>query len=157
MRNPIKVLGLVFAFVAVLEAIVLLALITLVQQGEARLILTGILGIQIVVFGGIGAGFLLNQSKKRRMKERLLREGYYELAEVVDIVWQLNVQINGRHPYRVVCRILRDGVLHEYRSEMLPYHPGLPLGSQVPVYLDRHDERQYYVDVESVMPQIRQH
>lgn len=156
-RNPMRTLGLVFACVAGLEAVVLLAVAMLVKQREARLIASMVLGIQILVFGGIGGGFLLYQKRKRRLRERLTREGYYEMAEVVEVERQLNVQVNGRSPYRVVCRILRDGVLHEYRSELLPYHPGLPAGAQVPVYLDRYDENQYYVDVESVMPRIRQH
>ncbi len=157
MRNPIKLLGVVFASVAGLEAVALLAVMMLVEQREARLIVALVLGVQILVFGSIGGGFLLNQKKKQRLKERLMREGYYEMADVVDVVRQHNVQVNGRCPYRVICRILRDGVLHEYRSEMLPYHPGLAAGAQVPVYLDRYDERKYYVDVERVMPQIRQH
>ena len=157
MRNPIKLLGVVFASVAGLEAVALLAVMMLVEQRGAGLIVALVLGVQILVFGSIGGGFLLNQKKKQRLKERLMREGYYEMADVVDVVRQHNVQVNGRCPYRVICRILRDGVLHEYRSEMLPYHPGLAAGAQVPVYLDRYDERKYYVDVERVMPQIRQH
>ena len=157
MRNPIRTLGSIFASVAGLEAAALLAVMLLVEQREARLIASMVLGVQILVFGGIGGGFLLYQKRKQRLKERLTREGYYEMADVVDVVQQLNVQVNGRCPYRVICRILRDGVLHEYRSEMLPYHPGLPAGAQVPVYLDRYDENQYYVDIESVMPPIQRH
>ena len=35
--------------------------------------------------------------------------------------------------------------------------PGLLPGMRVPVYLDPHDERRYYVDVESAAPPIVRH
>ena len=43
------------------------------------------------------------------------------------------------------------------RSDLLRNNPALPSGSRVPVYLDRYDEKRYYVDVESVMPTIVRH
>lgn len=156
-RNPLKVLGIVFASVAGVELLLLLAVLGLVANPTARLVVFAVLGVQILVFGGIGFGFLLYLRKKRLLRERLLADGYREMADVVGVDRQMNVQVNGRYPYRVVCRIERDGALHEYRSEMLPSDPGLPTGSRVPVYLDRYDERKYYVDVESVMPTIVRH
>lgn len=156
-RNPLKVLGIVFASVAGVELVLLLAVLGLVANHTARLVVFAVLGVQILVFGGIGFGFLLYLRKKRLLRERLLADGYREMADVVGVDRQMNVQVNGRYPYRVVCRIERDGALHEYRSEMLPSDPGLPAGSRVPVYLDRYDERKYYVDVESVMPTIVRH
>ena len=83
------------------------------------------------------------------MRERLLADGYREMADVIGTELQVNVRVNGRYPYRLVCRIERDGVLHEYRSDLLPVNPGLPPGSRVPVYLDRYDPHKYYVDVDT--------
>lgn len=156
-RNPLRVLGVLFTAVAGVELAVLLVLAALVRNAEALLVAALVLGIQALVFGGIGCGFLLHLRRRRLLRERLLADGYREMADVIGTELQVNVRVNGRYPYRLVCRIERDGVLHEYRSDMLPADPGLPRGSRVPVYLDRYDPRKYYVDVESVMPKIVQH
>ncbi len=156
-RNPIRSLGVVFAAVAGVELAALLVLAAVVRQREALLVLTLVLGLQALIFGGVGGGCLLYLRKRRLLRERLLADGYREMADVIGTELQVNVRVNGRYPYRLVCRIERDGVLHEYRSDLLPVNPGLPPGSRVPVYLDRYDPHKYYVDVDSVMPTIVQH
>lgn len=156
-RNPIRSLGVVFAAVAGVELAALLVLAAVVRQREALLVLTLVLGLQALIFGGVGGGCLLYLRKRRLLRERLLADGYREMADVIGTELQANVRVNGRYPYRLVCRIERDGVLHEYRSDLLPVNPGLPPGSRVPVYLDRYDPHKYYVDVDSVMPTIVQH
>lgn len=57
MRNPIRTLGIIFASVAGLEAAALLAVMLLVEQREARLITSMVLGVQILVFGALAAAF----------------------------------------------------------------------------------------------------
>ena len=156
-RNPIRSLGVVFAAVAGVELAALLVLAAVVRQREALLVLTLVLGLQALIFGGVGGGCLLYLRKRRLLRERLLADGDREMADVIDVEQVRSVQINGRCTYRVVCHIERDGVLHEYRSDLLPVNPGLPPGSRVPVYLDRYDPHKYYVDVDSVMPTIVQH
>ncbi len=156
-RNPIRSLGVVFAAVAGVELAALLVLAAVVRQREALLVLALVLGLQALIFGGVGGGCLLYLRKRRLLRERLLADGYREMADVIGTELQVNVRVNGRYPYRLVCRIERDGVLHEYRSDLLPVNPGLPPGSRVPVYLDRYDPHKYYVDVDSVMPTIVQH
>lgn len=156
-RNPIRSLGVVFAAVAGVELAALLVLAAVVRQREALLVLTLVLGLQALIFGGVGGGCLLYLRKRRLLRERLLADGYREMADVIGTELQVNVRVNGRYPYRLVCRIERDGVLHEYHSDLLPVNPGLPPGSRVPVYLDRYDPHKYYVDVDSVMPTIVQH
>ena len=69
MRNPIRTLGIIFASVAGLEAAALLAVMLLVEQREARLIASMALGVQILVFGGIGGGFLLYLSEEKAAAE----------------------------------------------------------------------------------------
>lgn len=156
-RNPIRSLGVVFAAVAGVELAALLVLAAVVRQREALLVLALVLGLQALIFGGVSGGCLLYLRKRRLLRERLLADGYREMADVIGTELQVNVRVNGRYPYRLVCRIERDGVLHEYRSDLLPVNPGLPPGSRVPVYLDRYDPHKYYVDVDSVMPTIVQH
>ena len=157
-QHPFKIIGIVFSAVAGAELVVLLALSGVMARNAAVLLIVGlVLGIQILVFGGIGLGFLLHTRKKRLERERLIADGYREMADVIDVEQVRSVQINGRCTYRVVCHIERNGVLHEYRSDLLRNNPALPAGSRVPVYLDRYDEKRYYVDVESVIPTIVRH
>ena len=157
-KHPYQIIGVVFTAVAAAELVVLLALACVLERGGTALFVVGlVLGIQVLVFGGIGLGFLLHVRKKRLERERLIADGCREMADVVEVDRVLNVQINGRCPYRVVCHIERDGVLHEYRSDLLRDNPALPAGSRVPVYLDRYDEKRYYVDVESVARTVVRH
>lgn len=160
MKTPLKILGIIFSVVASIE-LVALAVFWLVAAPvapyEAKLVLTLVLGIQSIVFGSIGFGFLAHIRKRSALREDLLAGGYYETAQVVETERVYNVQINGRRPYRVICRTQRDGVLHEYRSEMLSADPGLMPGDDVRVYLDRRDDKRYYVDVESAAPTIIRH
>ena len=122
-RNPIRSLGVVFAAVAGVELAALLVLAAVVRQREALLVLALVLGLQALIFGGVGGGCLLYLRKRRLLRERLLADGYREMADVIGTELQVNVRVNGRYPYRLVCRIERDGVLHEYRSDLLPVKP----------------------------------
>lgn len=151
-RDPYAAIGTVFACVAGVELAALLVLAAVLRRGTALSVVSLVLGAQALVFGGIGLGFLLGVRRRRQRREALLAGGYREMADVTGLEWVANVTVNGRHPCRVVCRIERGGVLHEYRSEALRFDPGLLPGMRVPVYLDPHDERRYYVDVESAAP-----
>ena len=95
--------------------------------------------------------------KKERLREELLSNGFCETAVVTETERVYSVRINSHHPYRVACRVERDGVLHEYRSDMLMHDPGLLPGDPVRLYLDRRDDNRYYVDVESAAPTIIRH
>ncbi len=156
-RDPYAAFGTVFACVAGVELAALLVLAAVLRRGTALSVVSLVLGAQALVFGGIGLGFLLGARRRRQRREALLAGGYREMADVTGLEWVTNVTVNGRHPCRVVCRIERGGVLHEYRSEALRFDPGLLPGMRVPVYLDPHDERRYYVDVESAAPPIVRH
>lgn len=160
MKTPLKIMGIIFSVIASVE-LVALAVFWLVAARvapyEARLVLTLVFGIQSIVFGSIGFGLLAHIRKRSAMREDLISSGYYETAQVIDTERVYNVRINGRRPYRIVCRTQRDGVLHEYRSEMLSSDPGLMPGDDVRVYLDRRDDKRYYVDVESAAPTIIRH
>ncbi len=156
-RDPIKTIGVAFSAVAVVVAIIMLAALIFVHEPEARLATLLVFGIQCLIFGGVGAGFLVHKYRRARLREDLIAQGRCEMAEVVDAVQELGVTVSGRHPYRIICHIERDGVIPEYRSDMLPYACPLQKGDQVPVYLDRFDDGKYYVDVESVMPPVVQH
>lgn len=157
MKDPFRPIGMIFSAVAAVELAVLLALTAALHSKEALLVVALVLGVQTVVFGGIGLGFLLGVRRRRLLREQLVAGGHREMAEVAGLEWQTNVRINGRCPCRVICRIERNGVLHEYRSQALRFDPGLLPGSRVPVYLDPYDDKRYYVDVESAAPAVVRH
>lgn len=160
MKTPLKVLGIIFSVIASIELVALAVfwlIFAPIAPYEAKLVFTLVLGIQSVVFGSIGFGFLAHIRRRNAIREDLIAGGYYETAQVVETERVYNVQINGRLPYRIICRTQRDGVLHEYRSEMLSADPGLMPGDDVRVYLDRRDDKRYYVDVESAAPTIIRH
>jgi len=154
-RHPLKLMGIIFAGIAAVEA--LLCLPFLFDYREAAFIFPCVLGIQSLIFGGIGAGFLLHVRRRERLREALIANGSFQTATVVETERVYSVRINSRHPYRVVCRVERGGVLHEYRSDMLMHDPGLLPGDPVRLYLDRRDDNRYYVDVESAAPTIIRH
>ena len=61
MKTPLKILGIIFSVVASLELVALAVfwlVVAPVAPYEAKLVLTLVLGIQSVVFGSIGFGFL---------------------------------------------------------------------------------------------------
>ena len=156
-KHPLKLIGTIFAVIACAELAVLLIFLFALRDRTALMIVCGILGFQSIVFGGIGFGFLYHVRKREQRREELIAGGYYEMASVMDTERVMTVRINGRNPFRVICRIERDGVLHEYRSEMCLENPGLLPGDPIPVYLDRQNDNRFYVDVESAIPPVIRH
>ncbi len=154
-KNPYRIVGTVFSAIAAVEVVVVFCL--LLSRNRTMLIVAAPFAIQCVIFGGIGAGFLISQHCKDARRERLIANGYYEMATVVGIEQNPYVRVNRSSPYHVICRIEREGVLHEYRSEGYAFHPGVKPGDVVPVYLDRQNDKNYYVDVDSVAPSIIRH
>lgn len=159
-KNPLKLLGTIFACIAVAEALVLLVLLCIPAiraQSEALIVLPSVLGLQSLIFGGIGAGFLLHVSRQEKLRQDLLSNGLYETAIVVAIEQDWRVRVNGRSPYRVICRLEREGALHEYRSHLIYDLPALQTGDPIKVYLDWQDDKCFYVDVESASPAVIRH
>lgn len=155
LKSPYRILGMVFASIAAAELIVLLVLLLL--RVDDFLLIALPFAVQVPIFGGLGIGFLVYDYRKRINRERLVSNGYYEVATIVGIEQNPYVRVNRHHPYHVVCHIERSGVLHEYRSEGFYHHPGVNIGDPVPVYLDRQNDKNYYVDVESIAPAVIRH
>ena len=155
LKSPYRTMGMVFASIAAAELIVLLVLLLL--RTDDFLLIALPFAAQLPIFGSIGTGFLVYDYRKRINRERLVSNGYYEVATIVGIEQNPYVRVNRHHPYHVVCHIERSGVLHEYRSEGFYHHPGANIGDPVPVYLDRQNDKNYYVDVESIAPAVVRH
>ena len=124
----------------------------------------------VVIFGGMGCLFLTLgivflglEIKKRNLSNRLLAEGYYIYAEVLEVNQNFNVQYgNHGHPYVIKCGYTDEtGTLHIFKSRNIIRYPGNDLiGQQVRVYLDRNDYnnyKNYYLDIDEILPKVVEH
>ena len=67
---------------------------------------------------------------------------------------------NGRHPCVVECHYTdpATGTVHVFYSRYLTVQVGdLLQADEVPVYLDRMDQRVGFVDIDAVLPEIQVH
>ena len=119
-----------------------------------------------LIFGGIGSIFLILgilflifQFCRKRRADALLASGRYVWGEVVDIAANLNVNVNGRHPYYMIVQYIDpNGVRHIFKSPGLRIFrdPGL-IGKKVKVYIENESFRHYYVDADEILPRYVEH
>lgn len=112
------------------------------------------------VFFGVGALFLAlglcflgAAFVSVRAQKRVFEQGKCVYAEFDHAEEDLNVTINGRHPFRAVLLYTDEfGAQHEFRSRDIRQDPTAQLsGLQIPVYVDETDPKQYYVDLGSLL------
>ena len=115
------------------------------------------------IFLILGVAFLIIEIKKRNRCNRLLAEGYYIYAEVLEVNQNFNVQYgNHGHPYVIKCGYTdENGTLHIFKSRNIIRYPGNNLiGQQVRIYLDRNDYnnyKNYYMDIDEILPNVVEH
>jgi len=99
--------------------------------------------------------------KQSRMRRKLIRGGDYVVADITGIPFDYSVRVNGWPTFRIECcyRDPRSGAVHIFRSDALLIDPAYYVTqSTVRVFVDRDsDYRHYYVDVDSILPEIKQH
>lgn len=116
-----------------------------------------------IVFVVLGSAFLIGgiimlkvRSYHIRKKERLLSIGLRTTARVIEFTYDYFVAINHRHPFMVLCEGTDpfDGTTRIYTSESVWIDPSLFLSidSPVSVYVNPDKPKQYYVDLDSVLP-----
>lgn len=122
--------------------------------------------IFLLTFGGIGTLFfiigiscLLFYVIKRRKTQRLLDNGNYIMAEITEISQNYNVNMNGKCPFVVHCQYqTMDGIVHIFKSRNIYFNPEtLLLNQQVRVYYDNENFKNYYVDIDEVLPKVVNH
>ncbi|MGN0156529.1 MAG: hypothetical protein ACI39N_04720 [Lachnospiraceae bacterium] len=115
------------------------------------------------VFLALGILFLFLEIRKYRISKQLLEDGYYVIAEIVTVERNLSVTYGSQgHPYVVKCSYEdSDGTIHIFRSRNLYAYPGQGLeGQLVRVYLNRNNHRSfkdYYVDIDEILPKVVEH
>ncbi len=121
----------------------------------------------LCVFGGMGALFLIlgicflfYDIRRRSRMRRAIDMGERVMAKIAGVNAQTNVTFNGRHPYVIECHYTDPdtGAVHVWHSRYLFFDPTDILKSaEVPVYLDRYDFKNAYVDIDSVLPEVQVH
>ena len=164
--NVVLLCGAVFAGVGVLILTAGIAAAAnmdyLMAHGEGDVRLLPVIFILIGgVFTVLGSSFLVYYIRKRRIRRRLIQEGSCIFAEITAIPVDYSVRVNGWPTYRIECSWQDPStkILHVFRSENLLIDPACCVTqTAVRVYVDRDSGFQhYYVDVSSVLPEIKQH
>jgi len=105
----------------------------------------------------MGAGFLFYDLRRRYRLRQAFYGGIIVDAKITDIKEIRNVNMNGSHPFVIECSFTdSSGEEHIYRSRYLYKDPrNILTGDTVPVYIDRMNEEIGFVDVESILDQMR--
>lgn len=119
-----------------------------------------------VVFLGIGLLFLIAGVsclsvwiRRKHRIQKMLDAGRYVWAEVIDIVPNFGVQVNGRCVYNVMARYTdMYGTKHLFKSpnQRIIRDPDL-FGRKVKVYIEDETYGFYYVDVSGLMDNVIEH
>ena len=117
-------------------------------------------GVMGAVFLAVGLALLLGDIRRRALLRRAYEGGYCVMAQIAGINNQQNVRVNGGSPCVVECHYQdpATGTVHVYYSRYLYVSvAGLLKSDQVPVYIDRMNEKIGFVDIDAVLPEIRVH
>ena len=121
----------------------------------------------LISFVGVGAAFflvgavLLLIDLRRRRRLRAAFEGGYCVTGVV-AGYKANTRVNmmGSHPIMVEAHYTDPdtGVVHVYYSRYLYVNVSdLLTSGEVPIYIDRNDNRVGFVDIDAILPTIEVH
>ena len=115
------------------------------------------------VFCGMGALLLIVgviclslEIGNRVRYNRMINSNQFIMAEISEITMNYALRVNSRHPYIVIGRY-RDmyGNIHTFRSRNLNFDPAPLLRDQmVRIYVEGENFRHYYMDIESVLPEV---
>ncbi len=121
----------------------------------------------LCVFGGmglifllVGLGFLSVDLRRRSAMRRAVDSGDFVMAKIAGVQKRTNVNMGGSHPSVVECHWTNPdtGETHVFFSRYLYFDPTDMLTSdEVPVYIDRMNEKAFYVDIDAVLPKIVLH
>ncbi len=85
-------------------------------------------------------------------KKKLMETGEQAEGVITDVVRNMSVRINGRHPFKAECRVTDPitGEVYLYSSKNVTYNIDHLIGRAVTVYYDPNNRKKYYVDLDSV-------
>lgn len=121
-------------------------------------------GIFFAILGGVFLLialiiFLCTVFRKKHL-QTIVEAGRYLWGEIVDILPNYNVQANSSSgAYVILVRYTdRHGRIHIFRSPVQKTYPDRSvIGKQVKVYYENDSFKNYYVDLEGVLPPVIEH
>ena len=152
-------IGALFTIIGIIMTVNLEALIASPNSsGDVTIlpiIFTG-LGLLFLI---IGVPFILHDIKVSKNKKRIIAEGYFIYAKVVEIRPNYAVRINGIHPYIVECQYNDpySGAIHVFRSGNIMHFPENLIDTEVRVYVDRNNYGIYHVDLDGATGNVIVH
>ena len=114
------------------------------------LIVPGI-GLIFLIIGG--TGILLKVSKKK-LENRLKKDGKLIYADYDETIINTSYSINGRHPYKIICEWINpvDNEEYMFKSRNIWINPEDIIEErnikQFPVYIDKNNKKKYVVDID---------
>lgn len=132
-------------------------------------------GFMVIFFGGgIGLAFagvrtFLKDKKRVNGLLEAYEKGEYFMADITDVKAYTSSEKTGdnmftgvsyREYYLVECRYKdpATGVTHIYHSRPLYYDPTeLIVKKQVPVYVDKNNEKSFFVDIDKALAPVEVH
>lgn len=110
-------------------------------------------GAFAAAFGGVGFGILAYSRRRRDWERRIRDRGVRIRADIVGVVSDNDIVINGRFPWRIQAQALIDGKIHPFASADLWFDPSPFLDrQQVDVLYLEEDPRRHWMDV-SFLPE----
>ena len=120
-----------------------------------------------LIFPGIGMIFVIMGVSgivikiKNDIKEKSLKEnGELIYAEYVETVLNTLYEVNGRHPYNIICEWndTLDGKKYVFKSKNIWKDPESTIEErnikQFPVYINRDNMKKYTIDIEALTENI---
>ena len=150
--------------------------VAIVDQISGNIGLEGVMLLLFLLFF-IGPGLtLIFIGRRKFLKDKVrvdgLREAYENnrciMADIVGIHLTTSSQetsnnmftgVHYREHYNVECRYMdAAGVTHIYYSPALYFDPtDLITAKQVPIYIDQNNEKNFFVDIDQAMTQVKVH
>jgi hypothetical protein len=109
-----------------------------------------LLGGMGLVFGAVGAGFLVYEIRKRRLRAWLGQYGMRVQAQYTGVRLDTSVSVNRRHPWRLTAQWQNPvtGNIHTFESDMLFYDPSEYVRRDtLEVLIDADDPNRHYIDL----------
>lgn len=115
------------------------------------------LGLIFSAIGGIG---LTRNYKKNKKYQELKETGEVIYAEYTQLDMNTTYSMNGKHPYNIICEWNNpdDGKKYIFKSGNIWRNPQSIIEergiTQFPIYIDRHDIRNYLVDTDMLFKDV---
>jgi hypothetical protein len=153
--SVLKIIGFILITLAVIFTVVGIICFTLGKWAVLAIPFFG-LGSQFIVIGGI---FITSESKRQQKIQAIIKQGNYIEAEITEITQNLAFEEDGEYPYVINAKYEDEaGCVHLFRSYNLNFNPeGMLLSSIVRIYVKKDDYKYYYMDTNSILPEVKIH